>query len=771
MISTNFQARRVALFATTALGLTMAASAVQAQDTTVQLGAVQVEGQGTADANPYADPAAPYKADRLSSSKFTEPVLNTPRSETIITKEALQDTGATSLRDVVTGTAGVTLGSGEGGNAFGDRFFIRGFDARNDVFVDGVRDPGVMVRENFDTEQVEILKGPASTFAGRGTTGGALNIVTKQARDGTFYDFEATGGLSDNTKRLTADVNYAIDPTLDVRVNGMIQNANAAGRNYTTDNRRGIAGAVTWRASDTLTITGNYSYSYRYGLPDFGVPYNPLARRPDTSGDVSRNTYYGAVNRDFTQSQQAQGGVDITWVATDWLTFENKARQSHSLLNYIGTIPENPSATGATAPFSSSTTKFSGYTQLNAQSQYEPVTVLVDQPQATFFFDVGPVRNTAVVGGEFSSEHVSIAKYSGLSSELTTGVAAFTSGFAPIVPVGSPTNTILSASKPTLGTPTNVYKINTNAGYVMDTANYKDFVILNGGIRFDAYGVTSSNATASQYANSNITSYNVGLVVKPAEEISLYGAFATGADPVGDEVDASASAYGGLAPTQPTGQVFAPMKSMAYEVGVKWSLFDDHLLATAAAFRTDVTNARETAPAGIPGFTSGQIYPNAAYRVEGFDLGVTGNITDDWSVQAGAVIMTPKITRSINPNDVGLQLANIAPESFNVLTKYDVRDWLAVGGQALANSQTKGGSLLAANGGVAYPGTPYPTAVPSYWRFDMFAEGVVTKNILVRLNVQNIFDKTYYNALYQSAVPFVQIAPGRSVYLSAEVKL
>ena len=85
------------------------------------------------------------------------------------------------LKQAVLNTAGVTLGTGEGGNAFGDRFFIRGFDTRNDVFIDGVRNSGVSVRENFFTEQIEILRGPGSSFAGRGTTGGAINIVTKQA--------------------------------------------------------------------------------------------------------------------------------------------------------------------------------------------------------------------------------------------------------------------------------------------------------------------------------------------------------------------------------------------------------------------------------------------------------------------------------------------------------------------------------------------------------------------------------------------------------------
>ena len=508
-----------------------------------------------------------------------------------------------------------------------------------------------------------------------------------------------------------------------------------------------------------------------YGIPDFGVPYNPLARRPVTSGDVSRDTYYGAINRDFSKSQQASGGLDITWQPADWVTLENGARQSHSLLNYIGTIPENPSATTvATAPFSSSTTKFSGYTQLNAQSRYEPVTVLVDQPQATFFFDTGEIHNTAVVGGEFSSEHISIAGYSGLTSELTTGASAFTSSGAPIVPVASPTNIILTSNTPTLSTNPQRYQVNTNAGYVMDTANYKDFIIFNAGIRYDDYGITSANNTASQKYSTGLASYNAGFVVKPTEDVSLYAAFATASDPVGDELDATASAYGGLAPTQPTSQIFGPVKSKAYEAGVKWSLFDDHLLATAALFKTDVTNARETAPANLPGYTSGQVYANAAYRVDGVELGVSGNITDDWSVQGGLVVMDPKVTRDIVPSNVGLQLANIAPQSFNLLTKYDVRDWLAVGGQALYDSRIEGGSLLSANGGVAYPGAPYPTMLPSHWRFDAFVEAVATKNIMVKFNVQNIFDTTYYNALYQSAVPFVQIAPGRAVSLTAEVK-
>ena len=295
-------------------------------------------------ADPYADPEAPYKADRLSSTKFTEPVLNTPRTETILTQQALEDKNATTLREVLRSTAGVTLGSGEGGNAFGDRFFIRGFDARNDVFVDGVRDPGVSIRENFDDEQVEILRGPASSFAGRGTTGGALNIVTKEAQNIDFYHFESEGGFNDSTKRGTVDINKAINPVLDVRLNGMVQYADVAGRDFTTDNRWGVAGAVAYHPTDNFKLTANYSHTYHVGPAGlWRADQSGHARAGHRRRLVPRDTYYGAVNRDFTKSTQDMGTLDAEWKLNDHVTIENKFRASHSLLNYIGTIPENPS--------------------------------------------------------------------------------------------------------------------------------------------------------------------------------------------------------------------------------------------------------------------------------------------------------------------------------------------------------------------------------------------------------------------------------------------
>ena len=157
-----------------------------------------------------------------------------------------------------------------------------------------------------------------------------------------------------------------------------------------------------------------------------------------------------------------------------------------------------------------------------------------------------------------------------------------------------------------------------------------------------------------------------------------------------------------------TTQIFGPQKSRSYEFGTKWELFDRHLLVSAAPFQTDVTNARETAPNGLPGYTSGQIVAGAAYRVRGIDFEAAGKLTSKWSVMGGLVVMDPKVTKSIVPTNVGLQLANIAPQSFNLLTKYQLTRRLELGGQSVYASKIKGGSLLAANGGIAYPGIAEP---------------------------------------------------------------
>ncbi|OAF10010.1 TonB-dependent receptor [Bradyrhizobium centrolobii] len=736
------------------------------------------------DADPYANPAAPYMANRVQASgKFPEPILNTPKSITVLTKDVLEDKNATTLKQAILSTAGVTLGTGEGGNAFGDRFFIRGFDARNDVFIDGVRDSGVSVRENFFTEQVEILRGPASSFAGRGTAGGAINIVTKQATTaGSFYNMDTTFG-SDQTKRVVRDVNQVINPTWAVRAGGLFQDADVAGRSYVKDNRDGAFVATTWKPVDAVKITAGYIHTELTGLPDFGVPYY----RPSTASTAggpfpdfgsNRNNWYGFVNRDFYRIGQDIGSLNAEVQVTPDLLIANRFRDSHSTQNYIGTLPESPVIAN---PLSASTLT------ANPQSRYQATDVIANQTEATYKFNDGVgFKHTALAGFEYDHETSSIDSYTGLASEALPG--GFTGSSLSGVSVFNPQYTNLPFGIPggLTGKPTNI-RIDTKSVYALDTANYNDLLILNGGVRYDDYNIKVngfgtvngvSGVFGQQQQDYGMPNFNLGVTLKPLPNGSVYAAYATSSNPVGAEFDGTSVQYGGLAPVLNGNvpQIFGPEKNKAIELGTKWELFDRHLLLTAALFQTEKENAREsrnitsaaTATAACPyTATTGNvscISAGAAYRIRGIDLGVGGKITPQWSVFGGLVLMQSEVTQSLIPpanttlykSNVGLPLANIAHQSFSLLSKYQLNDTWELGGQAVYRSKIYGGTFLAANQG---------TSIPSYWRFDMFAEAKINKNWQVKLFVNNIFDTRYYDALYQSAAPFVLEAPGRAAYL------
>jgi catecholate siderophore receptor len=709
--------------------------------------ALPILARGDISGDPYANPASPYQAERLASPRFTQPILDTPKTITVVTRAVIEDKNATSLRDVLRSTAGVTLGSGEGGNAFGDRFFIRGFDARNDVFIDGIRDPSVSIRENFFTEQIEILRGPASTFAGRGTAGGALNIVTKEATTaGNFYKSEEQFG-TDNRRRLTFDVNQVISPALAIRLGGLYQDSNVAGRKYVTDDRDGGAIAITLKPADDWKFTANYIHTALSGLPDFGVPFNVQARRPFTESIVPRDTYYGFVNRDFNRVQQDTGTLTAEWTPADWVTVRNRFRAAHSVLDYVGTLPENPVIPGNGNLFGTTL-------NLNPQSRYQTVDVTADVTDATFRFYTGPIKHDLVLGTEFSREQVSRQGYTGLTSELFSANFNGTGSFLGVNVLNPPNLLQFSTIPRKAGNPT-VVPVDTKAGYLIETMNFDDLVLLNGGVRFDDYTISSSNNTGSVSAHSGNLNYNIGLTLKPLPNASVYVAHATSSNPVGAELDASSSLYGGLNPTFAGNQILPPEQNTADEIGVKTELFDRRLLATAALFNTTKTNARETIGSG----NAAVITATGAYRVQGIDLELAGKVTDKLSLFGGYVIMDTRVTRSANPAVIGNRLANIANRSFSMLAKYQLTPWLELGAQAVNNSRVAGGTL-AANANV----------LPSYWRIDAFLEAKVNESLTVKLYGSNLTDRRIYDALYQSNAPFTLVQPGRTITLIAQTR-
>ena len=457
--------------------------------------------------------------------------------------------------------------------------------------------------------------------------------------------------------------------------------------------------------------------------------------------------------------------------ATPDLVVTNKIRVQRSLLDYIGTLPENPNNAAGTV-------------SANPQSRNQITNVVANQTEAAYKFNLAGWRNTLVGGVELSKEQLTFDSYTGLSSEQLPGGFNGNGSLAGVSIFG-PQNTFTPFNTtPTLtGRPTNL-AVGTKSVYVADTANYNDFIILNGGVRYDDYSINvdgfgtvngMANTRGSQSQQYGLTNYNGGIVIKPIPIASLYAAYATSSNPVGAEFDGTSATYGGLAPVLNGGsnQIFGPEQNKAIEVGSKVELFDRRLLVTAALFQTEKENAREsrnvtaaTATAACPYTATTGTQPcitaGAAYRIQGIDIGAGGKLTDKLSIFGGVVLMKSEVTKSLIPpantalftSNVGLQLANVAHQSFNVLAKYQFTDVWELGGQATYRSKIYGGTFLAANQG---------TSIPDYWRFDAFVEAKVSKNWRAKLFFNNITNKLYYDGLYQSATPFVLVAPGRSV--------
>jgi catecholate siderophore receptor len=692
--------------------------------------------------NPFADPDAPYKVDRSASDKLTQPILDTPKSITVIPKDLIDDMGASSFKDVMRTQPGVTLGTGEGGNAFGDRFYIRGFDVRNDVYIDGVRDPGVTSRETFAVQQIEILKGPSSAFAGRGSTGGAVSLVSKQPQSNLFADIDATIGTSD-LKRVAVDLNSPLTDTLAIRLNALYHDAKTPGRDEVFDKRNGIAAAVTLDASMAVRLAADYYHLDEDSMPDYGIPYDVANNQPF---QVDRGNFYGLIGRDFRHNRADIVTGSGRVILADWANFKSLVRYGQTTNRYVVSAPERPDTSD---PDPANWTVQASPKNRNAENEY-----IANQTDVTLAFDTGPVSHDTVIGFEYSHEKIVNRPYAFLDSEdPSTGTV-----ISPYTVLQNIWNPNPRQSWPFGVTESGSFtdtRVTEAAGYILETAKFGDHFSVLGGLRYDDYSINQTavggRSEGSRSNDSTFWNWHLGAVYKPVEAGSIYVSYGSSSNPSGEQVDASGTAYGGLSDSTAD---LDPERNKAWEAGVKWNVFDQHLNLTAAVFRTDKVNARVSTGGGTNEVTvlDGQI------RVDGVEIGATGKITPRWSVFAGVTLLDTEIRSSTNPAEIGAKIPNVSETSFSVTTRYDVLDNAHLGGTALYASKKFGGTSAAQD-----------TFVPGYWRFDAFGGYTVTQQVEVRFAVLNVTNKTYFDALYRSSAPFTYVAPGRSAQVSVDI--
>jgi catecholate siderophore receptor len=739
-----------------ALALPMAAAAQQAASapaapaSAATLPAVKVQAAAESD----------YKADASASPKFTQPLLDTPQTVTVLKKELLQQQAATTLTEALRNTPGVVLQLGENGSTqTGDAIYLRGFDTSTNIFLDGVRDLGTVSRDLFNVEQVEVVKGPAGSDIGRGASSAYINLISKAPQKDRFEQFTATVGNA-SRKRATADLNQPLDigvPGAALRLNLMWQDNGAPGRDAVRAKRWGVAPTLAFGLGTGTRATFAYQHLQQDNTPDGGVPTFGLPGYLYGTGTgtaflkpgpaVDRHGFYGMAD-DHDDAKLDMFTARFEHDLAPGTTLRNTTRLGRTVEDVLVTgvnAVTNPSASTTAAPSTYLVTR-------SHQGRHQDNEILTNQTNLSTRLKAWGVEQDLSAGVELIYESQRTATPVAASgSTLATGAAHL---YAPSQgdPLADPKYVGNYAKGSTL----------TAAAYVFDTLKFNDRWALNGGVRWDKYhtetnqatGGTATVATVQQPLLSltdSVTSWKLGLVFKPVDSGSIYVETSDSRQPPGGTNFALSSASSSQASTST-----APQEGRNVELGTKWEFLDGRLAATGALYRS--TNSNELVSDGQTPATYSQI---GKRRVQGLELGLVGAVTDKLDLSAGLATAHSEIVRGTPANQGGVIV--FTPKlSFTSWATYKLPAGFTVGGGARYVDN------VARNSNTA-PQTANLLNTPSYWVADAMVGWQATKAVQLQLNVYNLFDKKYLTTLNNGGSRYTPGAP-RNALLTAAVK-
>jgi catecholate siderophore receptor len=661
--------------------------------------------------------------------KYTQPLVETPQSIDVVPQHIIQDQGATTLRDTLRNVAGISLAAGEGG-AQGDSLTIRGFTARNDIFLDGMRDFGSYYRDPFNMNEVEVLQGPTGVTFGRGSTGGVVNQETKVPGINGFMAGTLDFG-TDQTKRVTFDYDkplHALGEGTAFRLNLMGHDSKYAGRDVAESRRFGIAPSLAFGLGTPTRLTLSYLHAQADDTPDYGIPF--LFNKP---APVERRNYYGFEHGNYLKTNVDMGTVKFEHAFNNAVTFHNQIRYAHYHRDVRITEAQiNLNTLDPTDQLDTPLDQIGINRNEIAVNSLE--TFLQNQMDLTIRFRTGRFQHTVVTGAEGGRETSSPyrPRYGGVPP---------TSLLHP-----DPTDTFGGTLLATTSD-TNVLAISGGA-YAVDTINLSQKWDLTGGVRVDRFDATVDQPLPAGSPHLNrvdvMPSYRGAIVYKPRAGASIYFDYGTSFNPSAEALSLT------LASSK---ESVAPESNRTFEVGTKWDLFERKLSVRASVFRTDKTNARETQ-------NDGSVLNSGNQRVNGFQIQTNGYLTKRWEMLAsyayldGKVTATDVIPTNGLPSALGVPLGNVPKNSFSTWNNYELPWKLTLGGGA-DFVDTRSASAT----------SPFDITskllktVPSYWVFNAMAKYPLTEHVDLRVNVYNLADKYYIDQVHPA-----HLVPGAARY-------
>jgi catecholate siderophore receptor len=677
---------------------------------------------------------------QIELDRYPMPLLDTPQAITVISRQTIQEQASTTLRDVLRNAPGISLAAGEGGSQ-GDNLTLRGFTARNDIFLDGMRDFGSYYRDPFNYEAVEVLEGPSSVTFGRGSTGGVINQESKQPELHPFTVIE--GDLAtDVTRRITADINQPLPKLATgaaVRLNVMAHDSNVAERDVTENKRFGIAPEFALGLGTPNRLRASYFHFNENDIPDYGIPwyFNHAA-------DVPRHNYYG-FHSNFLDTNVNMGTIKAEHDIDGWATLRNSIRYANSERHARITEPQVNNATaGIIAP---TTPLDQVNVNRNQLATYSNESFLWDQLDATIHANTFGIRHVAVIGAEGGRE-TSDPKRPTFNYVNAAGQTINT----------VPTTELLRPNEDqqfsgTSAPSSDVHAISTSYGiYLLDT--------MSSGSTGNSPEARASTASIPTKRASPIPCRNSLHRVplrkgRPPSPI-LRGSTASpaGAEPsptsrAKTAASISATALHGIRPPKrsrspwvlaaPEQQILRPSSTAPTKSAANGTSTRSRLSLRADLFRTTKDNAREASP------TNSLLYVLAGtQRVDGAEVVANGRINSQWRVLSSYTHMHSEVVASqFYPQAVGAKLANVPDNLFNLWTTYQPTSrWImGLGGNYV-------GSRTASSTVPLDPTTGLVKQVPGYWLFNAMGSYSLAEHVSLQANIFNLANRNYIDQIH-----------------------
>ncbi len=563
-----------------------------------------------------------------SSPKYSEPILDIAQTINEVPREIMDQQGTTTLRDALRNVAGISLAAGEGG-AQGDNLTIRGFTARNDLFIDGMRDFGSYYRDPFNVQEVAVLQGPSSVTFGRGSTGGVVNQASKTpGMDGAISGSLQLG--TDLTRRLTLDINEPL-PKLGsgaaFRLN-LMGNLNDISERDVAENRRfGIAPSLALGLGTPTRWNFSYFHQTADDIPDYGIPW--LFNGP---APVNRTNYYGFADGNYLRTYDDIGNAKVEHDFNQNFTIRDQVRYANYVRDVLITEPQIVTPTLAT-PLNAMTVNRHEI-GVNSTESYLDEQLDIEAKVRTGF-----IQHSFIAGVEAGRET------SDPTRPTWTNV---------------PTTSLLNPDpdQQLSGTETITSRVTTTsltaAAYALDTMHLGAHWDVTGGIRWDRFSTdykqTVTPATAFHRVDE-MPSWRTALTYKPVAFGSIYFAAGTSFNPSAESLSLSASTAN-----------LPPEKNKTYEFGSKWDVMHSRLSLRAAIFRTEKINAREPDPDNpLVSVLAGN------QRVNGAEVGVQGRLMSRWEIMTSYAYLDGKeVSSNYYPAAIGATLANVPRNTFNI---------------------------------------------------------------------------------------------------------